>query len=95
MPYGALAKLCRVPYTMAKFVVFEKVMESIYQRVDKATASGGMQTSLNLLGGLIAGMAAAVVSQPADTMLSKINKRNSDSAAASAVSERVCSWLAP
>ncbi|KAF2480946.1 MC family mitochondrial carrier protein [Neohortaea acidophila] len=65
----------QVPYTMAKFVVYEKVAESIYQNyVDKATASNGMNTAVNLGSGLIAGFAAAIVSQPADTMLSKINK---------------------
>ncbi|KAG9248967.1 putative mitochondrial phosphate carrier protein [Calycina marina] len=64
----------QVPYTMAKFVVFEKVNEMIYQSVDKSTASSGMQTTINLGSGLIAGFAAAIVSQPADTMLSKINK---------------------
>ncbi len=64
----------QVPYTMAKFVVFEKVSEAIYQSVDKSTLSDGAQTGVNLGSGLIAGLAAAIVSQPADTMLSKINK---------------------
>jgi solute carrier family 25 phosphate transporter 3 len=64
----------QVPYTMAKFVVYEKVSEVVYQNVDKSTASSGLQTTINLGSGLIAGLAAAVVSQPADTMLSKINK---------------------
>lgn len=64
----------RVPYTMAKFVVFEKVSEAIYRKVDKSQASSGMQTTINLGSGLIAGFAAAIISQPADTMLSKINK---------------------
>lgn len=59
---------------MAKFVVYEKVVEAIYKRIDKSTASGPMQTTVNLGSGLIAGFAAALVSQPADTMLSKINK---------------------
>ena len=59
---------------MAKFVVYEKVAEAIYQRVDKSTASSGLQTTINLGSGLIAGFAAALVSQPADTMLSKINR---------------------
>jgi len=59
---------------MAKFVVYEKVAEAIYNRVDKSTASGPVQTGINLGSGLIAGLAAAIVSQPADTMLSKINK---------------------
>lgn len=64
----------QVPYTMAKFVVYEKVAEAAYRVVDKSTLSDGAQTGINLGSGLIAGLAAAVVSQPADTMLSKINK---------------------
>ncbi|MCJ1352108.1 MAG: mitochondrial phosphate carrier protein [Icmadophila ericetorum] len=64
----------QVPYTMAKFVVYEKVAEAIYQRVDKSKTSDAMQTTINLGSGLMAGFAAAIVSQPADTMLSKINK---------------------
>lgn len=64
----------QVPYTMAKFVVYEKVAEAVYRSVDKNTASDGTKTIINLGSGLIAGFAAALVSQPADTMLSKINK---------------------
>ena len=64
----------QVPYTMAKFVVYEKVAEQVWRRLDKSTASDGMKTTVNLGSGLIAGFAAAIVSQPADTMLSKINK---------------------
>ena len=60
---------------MAKFAVYEKVAEAIYQSfVDKATASNAMNTTVNLGSGLIAGFAAAIISQPADTMLSRINK---------------------
>lgn len=59
---------------MAKFVVYEKVSEMVYSKVDKSTLSDAAQTGVNLGSGLVAGMAAAVVSQPADTMLSKINK---------------------
>ena len=59
---------------MAKFVVYEKCIEAVYKRVDKSQTSSGMQTVYNLGSGLMAGFAAALVSQPADTMLSKINK---------------------
>lgn len=59
---------------MAKFVVFEKVAEAVYRQFPKKDMSDGMQTTVNLGSGLIAGFAAAIVSQPADTMLSKINK---------------------
>ncbi|KAI0095635.1 mitochondrial phosphate carrier protein Mir1 [Daldinia grandis] len=64
----------QVPYTMAKFVVYEKVAESVYRQYPKEKMSDGLQTTVNLGSGLIAGFAAAIVSQPADTMLSKINK---------------------
>ncbi|PMD17309.1 mitochondrial carrier [Hyaloscypha hepaticicola] len=64
----------QVPYTMAKFVVYEKVAELAWRQIDKSTASDALQTTVNLGSGLIAGFAAAIVSQPADTMLSKINK---------------------
>ncbi len=64
----------QVPYTMAKFVVFEKVSESFFSVFPKKDLSDGAQTGVNLGSGLIAGFAAAIVSQPADTMLSKINK---------------------
>ncbi|PYH79352.1 mitochondrial carrier [Aspergillus uvarum CBS 121591] len=64
----------QVPYTMAKFVVFEKTVEAVYGVVDKNSISEGAKTGINLGSGLIAGFAAAIVSQPADTMLSKINK---------------------
>jgi solute carrier family 25 (mitochondrial phosphate transporter), member 3 len=59
---------------MSKFVVYEKVAEQIFRAYPKDQMSGGMQTVSNLGAGLIAGFAAAIVSQPADTMLSKINK---------------------
>ncbi|CAM1510502.1 Fc.00g008370.m01.CDS01 [Cosmosporella sp. VM-42] len=64
----------QIPYTMAKFVVYEKVAEAVFRAYPRENMSNGMQTVANLGSGLIAGFAAALVSQPADTMLSKINK---------------------
>jgi len=66
----------QIPYTMAKFAVFEIAVENILSATGKSKDSltGGQNTALNLTSGLIAGMAAAVISQPADTLLSKINK---------------------
>ncbi|GFF32332.1 mitochondrial phosphate carrier protein [Aspergillus udagawae] len=66
--------LKQVPYTVTKFVVYEKVAEAVFARLDKSKLSNSAQTGVNLGSGLIAGFAAAIVSQPADTMLSKINK---------------------
>ncbi|EFR01348.1 mitochondrial phosphate carrier protein [Nannizzia gypsea CBS 118893] len=65
----------QVPYTITKFVAFEKVSEAILSQFeDKSQISAGASTAVNLGSGLIGGFAAAIVSQPADTMLSKINK---------------------
>lgn len=74
--YAGFGPICfkQIPYTMAKFVVYEKAAEAIFRVYPKESLSGGQQTAANLGAGLIAGLASAVVSQPADTMLSKINK---------------------
>ncbi|KAI8948824.1 mitochondrial phosphate carrier protein [Xylaria longipes] len=66
--------LKQVPYTMATFVVYENALEQAYKWVDKSTVSSAGVTGINMGAGLIAGIAATLVSQPADTMLSKINK---------------------
>ncbi len=66
----------QIPYTMAKFAVFEVAFEKLISATGKPKEqlTAGQLTGLNLTGGVIAGMAAAVISQPADTLLSKINK---------------------
>lgn len=64
----------RIPYTVTKFAAFEKISEIAFAQFDKSKMSDGAQTGVNLGCGLLAGFAAAIVSQPADTMLSKINK---------------------
>ncbi|KAH7340903.1 putative phosphate transport protein MIR1 [Rhizoctonia solani] len=66
----------QVPYTMAKFAVYEVVFEKAVQATGKPKTdlSPGTLSALNLGSGLMAGFAAAIISQPADTLLSKINK---------------------
>jgi solute carrier family 25 phosphate transporter 3 len=59
---------------MTKFVVFEKAAETLFGIWPKESLSNSLQTCVNLTAGLFAGFASAIVSQPADTMLSKINK---------------------
>ncbi|SPO26177.1 probable phosphate transport protein MIR1 [Ustilago trichophora] len=67
----------QIPYNMAKFATMEVVLEKAIQTYGKPKSelSGGEATFLNLGSGLIAGFAAATISQPADTLLSKINKQ--------------------
>ncbi|KAI1027897.1 hypothetical protein LB503_011885 [Fusarium chuoi] len=71
--------LKQIPYTMATFLVYEKAIQTAYSVVDKRELPSIGVTGINLGAGLVAGLAAAVVSQPADTMLSKINKEKAGS----------------
>ncbi|SCU97685.1 LANO_0E16666g1_1 [Lachancea nothofagi CBS 11611] len=65
----------QIPYNIAKFLVFERAAEVYYGMAGaKENLSTATTTGLNLLSGLTAGLAAAIVSQPADTLLSKVNK---------------------
>ncbi|CCD22540.1 Mir1p NDAI_0A03830 [Naumovozyma dairenensis CBS 421] len=65
----------QIPYNIAKFLVFERASELYYKLVGgKDSLSDLANTGINLLSGLTAGFAAAIVSQPADTLLSKVNK---------------------
>ncbi|KAJ4147061.1 hypothetical protein LMH87_001613 [Akanthomyces muscarius] len=66
--------LKQIPYTMATFLVYEKAVQTAHAVVDRESLSAAGVTGVNLGAGLVAGLAAAVVSQPADTILSKINK---------------------
>ncbi|KAI8096652.1 mitochondrial carrier domain-containing protein [Halteromyces radiatus] len=67
----------QVPYTMAKFVVYELAAEKIIHQIGipKDELAPSTLTQVNLGAGIIAGTAAAIISQPADTLLSKINKQ--------------------
>ena len=77
--YAGLAPILakQIPYTCAKFVVQGTAADSIYlsmgktpQEVSNATAIG-----ISLGSGVIAGVASAIISHPADTLLSKVNKK--------------------
>lgn len=66
----------QVPYTMAKFAVQGAAAESIANSMGKQLSElqGGTKLGVSLLSGVIAGVAAAIISHPADTLLSKVNK---------------------
>ena len=66
----------QIPYTMCKFATFEETVKLIYTKgLGKPKESYGKlaQTGVSFLGGYIAGIACAVVSHPADVMVSKLN----------------------
>ena len=64
------------PYTMAKFAVQGEAADAIYKSMGTSPGecSNGTNVSISLTSGVIAGVAAAIISHPADTLLSKINK---------------------
>jgi len=66
----------QVPYTMAKFAVQGRVAEAMYQSMGKTPEQMGAiaNTGVSLSSGTIAGVVAAIISHPADTLLSKVNK---------------------
>ncbi|KAF2270244.1 mitochondrial phosphate carrier protein-like protein [Lojkania enalia] len=65
----------QIPYTMVKFATFEEAVSAIYIFLGKPKESYNsfQQTSVSFLGGYIAGIGCAVVSHPADMMVSKLN----------------------
>lgn len=66
----------QIPYTIVKFVFFEKAVEFFYRNVwtqPKSSYSKGTQLGITFLSGYTAGVLCAIVSHPADTMVSKLN----------------------
>jgi len=71
----------QVPYTIMKFVAFEKVVEMFYRNwftKPKNEYSKATQLSITFASGYIAGVFCAIVSHPADTMVSKLNNMKTE-----------------
>eukprot|EP00475_Leptophrys_vorax_P024543 TRINITY_DN338_c0_g1_i1.p1 TRINITY_DN338_c0_g1~~TRINITY_DN338_c0_g1_i1.p1 ORF type:complete len:309 (-),score=105.94 TRINITY_DN338_c0_g1_i1:108-1034(-) len=66
----------QIPYTMAKFAVQGKTAEIMYRALNSSpeSMSKAQNIGISLGSGVVAGVVAAIVSHPADTLLSKINK---------------------
>jgi len=77
--YKSLAPLWgrQIPYTMMKFACFERTVEAIYAYVvpkPRAECTKGEQLIVTFAAGYIAGVFCAIVSHPADTIVSYMNK---------------------
>merc|ERR1712098_933538 len=77
--YKSLAPLWgrQIPYTMMKFACFEKTVEALYKYVvpkPRAECTKGEQLIVTFAAGYIAGVFCAIVSHPADTIVSYMNK---------------------
>merc|ERR1719206_1499818 len=67
----------QIPYTMMKFACFERTVEAIYANIvpkPRAECTKGEQLIVTFAAGYIAGVFCAVVSHPADTIVSYMNK---------------------
>merc|ERR1712186_105252 len=67
----------QIPYTMMKFACFEKTVVALYEHVvpkPRAECSKGEQLIVTFAAGYIAGVFCAIVSHPADTLVSYLNK---------------------
>jgi solute carrier family 25 phosphate transporter 3 len=60
---------------MMKFASFETIVEAIYKKLPrkKEEYGKGAQTAVAFTGGYLAGILCAIVSHPADVMVSKLN----------------------
>jgi len=79
-PFGSVVPLWsrQIPYTMAKFFFFEKVVQQFYTHVftePKASYSKPTQLSITFASGYIAGVICAIVSHPADNLVSQMGKK--------------------
>lgn len=66
----------QIPYTMVKFASFENIVELIYKHAiptPKEKCSNSLQLGVSFAGGYIAGIFCAVVSHPADNLVSFLN----------------------
>ncbi|XP_039259915.1 solute carrier family 25 member 3-like [Styela clava] len=67
----------QIPYTMMKFACFERTVEAIYKFVvpkPRAECSKSEQLVVTFVAGYIAGVFCAIVSHPADSVVSLLNK---------------------
>jgi len=67
----------QIPYTMMKFACFEKTVEALYTYVvpkPRDQCSKSEQLMVTFAAGYIAGVFCAIVSHPADSVVSVINK---------------------
>jgi solute carrier family 25 phosphate transporter 3 len=66
----------QIPYTMMKFACFERTVELLYAKVvpkPREQCTKAEQLVVTFAAGYIAGVFCAVVSHPADTLVSKLN----------------------
>jgi solute carrier family 25 phosphate transporter 3 len=77
----------QIPYTMMKFACFERTVELLYKHVvpkPRDQCNKVEQLGVTFVAGYIAGVFCAIVSHPADTVVSKLNNMPGGSAVSAA-----------
>ncbi|XP_011191473.1 phosphate carrier protein, mitochondrial [Zeugodacus cucurbitae] len=73
----------QIPYTMMKFACFERTVELLYKHVvpkPRVDCTKGEQLVVTFAAGYIAGVFCAIVSHPADVVVSKLNQAKGSTA---------------
>ena len=73
----------QIPYTMMKFAAFERTVEALYKYVvpmPRDSMSKPQQLVVTFSAGYIAGVFCALVSHPADSVVSKLNSEKGSTA---------------
>uniref|UniRef100_A0A8C5PSE8 Solute carrier family 25 member 3 n=1 Tax=Leptobrachium leishanense TaxID=445787 RepID=A0A8C5PSE8_9ANUR len=73
----------QIPYTMMKFACFERTVEALYKYVvpkPRSECSKSEQLVVTFVAGYIAGVFCAIVSHPADSVVSVLNKEKGSTA---------------
>ena len=78
-PFGSVVPLWsrQIPYTVTKFVGFEYTVENFYRHIltnPKDSYSKATQLGVTFASGYIAGVGSALISQPADNLVSQMAK---------------------
>jgi len=93
-PFGSLVPLWsrQIPYTMAKFYFFEKVVAAFYTHVftePKDSYSKSTQLGVTFMSGYTAGIICAIVSHPADSLVSLMAKPENKGKGVGAIANEV------
>ncbi|KAJ7623340.1 mitochondrial carrier domain-containing protein [Roridomyces roridus] len=93
-PFGSLGPLWsrQIPYTMAKFFCFEKIVQMFYTNVftqPKETYAQTTQLGITFASGYLAGVVCAIVSHPADSLVSLLGKAENKGKSAGTIASEV------
>jgi len=96
-PFGSVVPLWsrQIPYTMAKFFFFEKVVEAFYTYVftkEKNSYNKTTQLGITFASGYLAGVICAIVSHPADNLVSQMAKADNKGKGLGQIASEIGTW---